>query len=100
MYENKDNNIVVVASTGSGKTEGAFLWADDSKVFYTLPLQVSINAIYDRIVDKKEGSYGYPTEKTSILHSNAMSYMLKNIRMTKVKIIMEGVKKIITQKMR
>lgn len=77
MYENKDNNIVVVASTGSGKTEGAFLWADDSKVFYTLPLQVSINAIYDRIVDKKEGSYGYPTEKTSILHSNAMSYMLK-----------------------
>lgn len=54
MYENKDNNIVVVASTGSGKTEGAFLWADDSKVFYTLPLQVSINAIYDRIVDKKK----------------------------------------------
>ena len=80
MYENKDNNIVVVASTGSGKTEGAFLWADDSKVFYTLPLQVSINAIYDRIVDKTEGAYGYPTEKTSILHSNAMSYMLKKYK--------------------
>lgn len=59
MYDNRDENIVVVASTGSGKTEAAFMWADKSKTFYTLPLQVSINAIYDRVVNK----YRYPNEK-------------------------------------
>ena len=49
--ENKDKNIIVIASTGIGKTEGALLWAGDSKTFYTLPIKVSINAIYERIRD-------------------------------------------------
>ena len=74
MYDNRDENIVVVASTGSGKTEAAFMWADKSKTFYTLPLQVSINAIYDRVVNK----YRYPNEKTTLLHSNAVAHLLEN----------------------
>ena len=73
MKDNKDKNIIVVASTGIGKTEGALLWAGDSKTFYTLPIKVSINAIYERI---KTQNY-YDKEKITILHSDAISELMK-----------------------
>lgn len=73
MNNNKDKNIIVVASTGIGKTEGALLWAGDSKTFYTLPIKVSINAIYERI---KTRDY-YDKEKITILHSDAVSELMK-----------------------
>ena len=73
MNNNKDKNIIVVASTGIGKTEGALLWAGDSKTFYTLPIKVSINAIYERI--KIQGYYD--KEKITILHSDAVSELMK-----------------------
>ena len=73
MKDNKDKNIIVVASTGIGKTEGALLWAGDSKTFYTLPIKVSINAIYERI--KIQGYYD--KEKITILHSDAVSELMK-----------------------
>lgn len=73
MNNNKDKNIIVVASTGIGKTEGALLWAGDSKTFYTLPIKVSINAIYERI---KTQNY-YDKEKITILHSDAVSELMK-----------------------
>lgn len=50
MNDHKDDNVVVIAPTGSGKTEAALLWLDGEKGFYTLPLKVSSNAIYDRIM--------------------------------------------------
>lgn len=74
MNNNKDKNIIVVASTGIGKTEGALLWAGDSKTFYTLPIKVSINAIYERI---KTQNY-YDKEKITILHSDAVSELMKD----------------------
>lgn len=74
MKDNKDNNIIVVASTGIGKTEGALLWAGDSKTFYTLPIKVSINAIYERIKNKEKY---YDEEKITILHSDAVSELMK-----------------------
>ena len=73
MKDNKDKNIIVVASTGIGKTEGALLWAGNSKTFYTLPIKVSINAIYERI---KTQNY-YDKEKITILHSDAVSELMK-----------------------
>lgn len=73
MNNNKDKNIIVVASTGIGKTEGALLWAGDSKTFYTLPIKVSINAIYKRIWDENY----YDKEKITILHSDAVSELMK-----------------------
>ena len=46
---NQNKNIIVIGSTGMGKTEGALLWSNSDKTFFTLPLRISINAIYDRI---------------------------------------------------
>lgn len=72
--ENKDKNIIVIASTGIGKTEGALLWAGNSKTFYTLPIKVSINAIYKRIWDENY----YDKNKFTLLHSDAKSIMRKD----------------------
>ena len=68
MKANSDKNVVMIAPTGSGKTEAALLWLNGDKGFYTLPLRVSANAIYERI------KYKYEFENTAILHSNSLSY--------------------------
>ncbi len=79
MESNKDKNLVVTASTGIGKTEAALLWADKDKCFYTLPLKVSINAIYKRIVGNiEDNELGYSEEKTTLLHSDALTYLFEN----------------------
>jgi len=52
-------SAVLIAPTGSGKTEAALLWAcaqaeegrPVSRLFYTLPYQASMNAMYDRLKD-------------------------------------------------
>ncbi|WP_231682865.1 CRISPR-associated helicase Cas3' [Phosphitispora fastidiosa] len=67
MLKNRGRNLVVRASTGIGKTEGALLWIGDGKGFYTLPLKVSINAIYDRIASE----YGY--RNVRLLHSDSLT---------------------------
>lgn len=71
MKENKDNNVVVAAPTGSGKTEAALLWLDGDKGFYTLPLKVSSNAIYKRIKE----TYQFPN--VALLHSDSMNSYIK-----------------------
>lgn len=71
MRENQNENLVIVAPTGSGKTEAALLWLNGEKGFYTLPLKVSSNAIYERIRD------GYSYEPVSLLHSDSMSKYLE-----------------------
>lgn len=70
MKSCQHENLVVTASTGLGKTEAALLWTGGGKTFYTLPLKVSINAIYERI----KSTYNYE-EKVTLLHSDAMSYL-------------------------
>ena len=69
--ENKDKNIIVIGSTGIGKTEGALLWSNAEKTFFTLPLRISINAIYDRI--KETIKYDH----IGLLHSTAVDYLDK-----------------------
>ncbi len=68
----KDESVVVRASTGCGKTEAALLWLGDSKAFYTLPLKISINAIYQRI--QNVDNIGY--KPALLLHSDALSYYI------------------------
>lgn len=67
VSENQDKNLVVIASTGMGKTEAGLLWIGNRKGFFTLPLKVSINAIYNRIL--KDIDY----ENVGLLHSDTIS---------------------------
>ena len=67
--KNQDKNVIVIGSTGMGKTEGALLWSKNDKTFFTLPLRISINAIYDRIKD----TIGY--RYVGLLHSTALDYL-------------------------
>ena len=67
--KNNDKNIVVIGSTGMGKTEAALLWSNHDKTFFTLPLRISINAIYDRILEKIKYQH------VGLLHSTALDYL-------------------------
>lgn len=75
MIKNRDKNIIAIAQTGAGKTEAALLWIGNNKGFFTLPLKVAINAIYDRLrtgivkenLDKRVG----------MLHSDSFSEYIK-----------------------
>lgn len=69
VEKNQDKNVIVIGSTGMGKTEGALLWSKKDKTFFTLPLRISINAIYDRIKD----TIGY--KHVGLLHSTALDYL-------------------------
>ena len=72
MMKNQDQNNIVVASTGMGKTEAALFWiGNNNKGFFTLPLKVSINAIYDRI--RKKINF----KEAALLHSETYSEYLK-----------------------
>lgn len=67
--KNKEKNIMLIGSTGMGKTEAALLWSNKDKTFFTLPIRISINAIYDRI--RKLIKY----EHVGLLHSTALDYL-------------------------
>ena len=71
LLAHEHDNNVVVASTGIGKTEAALCWIGNNKGFFTLPLKVSINAIYDRVKNR----IGF--EKAGLLHSDMPSEYLK-----------------------
>lgn len=71
MIENKENNVVIIAPTGNGKTEAALMWINGEKAFYTLPLKVSSNAIYKRIKEE------YQYQDVALLHSDSMNSYLK-----------------------
>lgn len=74
--QKEDENIIVVAQTGMGKTEAGFRWIGNHKGFFVLPLRTAINAIYDRvrkdILQNKEID-----TRLSILHSESLEYYTK-----------------------
>lgn len=74
MNEHTNDNLVIVAPTGAGKTEAALLWIDGEKGFYTLPLKVSSNAIYQRIKEQ------YDYKDISLLHSDSFQIYLEEPR--------------------
>lgn len=74
--QKEDENIIVVAQTGMGKTEAGFRWIGNHKGFFVLPLRTAINAIYDRV--RKDILQGKDLDtRLSILHSESLEYYSK-----------------------
>lgn len=76
--ETVKGNLILNAPTGSGKTEGAFLWLRNQlknygqgRVFYILPFTASINAMYERLND----AIGKDVEKVGMLHGKLSDYL-------------------------
>ena len=75
--ENSDKNIIAIADTGMGKTEGGFLWGGNNKIFFVLPLRTAINAMFKRfneVIIKGENK----EERVGLLHSDSLEYYLNN----------------------
>lgn len=85
MMEHQSDNPILIASTGTSKTEAALLWIGNRKAFYTLPLKVSINAIYDRV----KFEIGY--KKSKLLHSDAFSVYLEETQSDVSHVLLRGV---------
>ncbi|MEM4158502.1 MAG: CRISPR-associated helicase Cas3' [Candidatus Anstonellaceae archaeon] len=69
--------MILVAPTGSGKTEFALIWAKKrkKKLLYTLPLRAALNDLYFRFL-KKEKEY-FQEAHLGILHSTSFLEYLK-----------------------
>lgn len=76
LIENRDENLIVVANTGMGKTEGGLLWVGDNKGFFILPLRSAINSIYERII--KDIIKCEIEKKVVLMHSEAFDFYLSN----------------------
>lgn len=68
--ENDKPHTIVVAPTGAGKTD-FLLKRCKGRIFYTLPFQASINAMYERIKGDIKNENPNVDEKVRVLHSTS-----------------------------
>jgi CRISPR-associated endonuclease/helicase Cas3 len=81
--EHTDDNLIITAQTGMGKTEAGLLWLGDNKGFFVLPIRTAINAIYDRIRERILKGEKLE-ERLALLHSETLSYYASNVELENI----------------
>lgn len=76
--QKRNQNIIIVAQTGMGKTEAGFQWIGNHKGYFVLPLRTAINAIYDRVRNEIFQDEKID-ERIAILHSESLEYYTEKI---------------------
>ncbi|CQR70766.1 CRISPR-associated endonuclease/helicase Cas3 [Sporomusa ovata DSM 2662] len=67
----QNSNLILLAPTGAGKTEFAYLWGAGRKNFFLLPMQAAVNSIFTR-TEKLLSKAGADFQgHVSLLHGNA-----------------------------
>ncbi|MCB9297436.1 MAG: CRISPR-associated helicase Cas3' [Lewinellaceae bacterium] len=71
-WKQREENIIAIAPTGSGKTEASLLWASgkkpENRIIYLLPTRVTSNAIFKRL-----GEY-FQEDNVALVHSSALFF--------------------------
>lgn len=86
-------HTIAVASTGAGKTDFLFRRCR-GRVFYTLPFQASINAMYKRVGNDLEGNN--PDMDIRVLHSTSIIVKWKKEEETALQNLMGSSVKVLT----
>jgi len=70
--EQSDKSIVLVASTGMGKTEYAMNWINGSKAFYLLGIRIAVNEMFKRFTNV------FHEQNVALLHGEASFFLAAN----------------------
>jgi CRISPR-associated endonuclease/helicase Cas3 len=87
----KDKSVILTASTGMGKTEFALNWVAGDKAFYTLPVRVSVNSMYERM------SNIFGKDNVGILHANTTDFYInqfKNLEDSGIEVLINQVQSV------
>ena len=76
MTKNKEQNVILKAQTGLGKTEAGLLWIGNSKGFFTLPLKSATNSIFERLTNLIISNEN--KTKIGLLHSDFKDVYIEN----------------------
>ncbi len=78
--QKESRSVILRAPTGSGKTKAALSWAqtnqkENSRLFYVLPYQASLNAMFRRLSDYFNNGLQNSNSKIGISHSRNLEFL-------------------------